>query len=1468
MKTQQLKRCTKFAYFTENSLNRLIGLMLLLLSSSVLALPTVLLTDSNHITGFELYDKGLFWWSSNGECGGEFVHDATIRLRGIAGGLTKTLNDSCQSLEGEASNVVRDEVYFYYAANGQLVRKAINASVSDQAQAIPNSPAITISPGGTVVALGDGMIYWSDTNTGTGYTFIWQMPVDGSSSAIVKFSLFTDTGNIKKMLFTHHRDSNDVDHESLIILRSNGMLSRHELLPGFGSELLETSVLDFDIHKTYFLFTQTTYVYAAKGTYFPIPGSDPGSLVRVNLRTGSSDIVYQSVDYLHQVLSVGSDSLVFIAIGSPSSKNIYITEGSGSCAGLLCTIVDSSIYRHSVPAGTSGWELIVAGDAGTNLRSDDETLYFTDGDAIWTLATNAPPVIVDFKADSMEVTQVVQNIANDARFVADKRTFVRAYAHVQTDTSGKSVWLPTAELRGYSGDPLVEFPDSPISPVAGASMDMTSDMAVLRPDIDRSYLFELPDAWLAQGDLHLQMTVNPDAILPEVDIASNTISRTINLQQRGKPCFNFVPVAHVDAPIYDPSTAWGFYKIIQRVRTLLPVEDVNIFYHNVMWKSTQGSSFEPFDFYEIIVNGKPKRPEADIAFTRLAEMASQTGNPPGCAGTTWVGALSEKVFTDTGFLGAANASTHVQISVMVEGGGGEDWAKPEGGRIVTHETGHNYNRPHVDCGGAPAPWDNPPWDPCDLGPLGDPLAWYGFDPVTHLVIAPDQARDILTYGTNQWMSSFTWEKLFDEIGGASLAASQINNVDASENSGDMLLLTGELNDLVSISSAQVWPDGTAPAEKITESLGKAAELGSGAPYRVYLRNFAGDLLLDTALVFGMTLDVPNSKSIFSQYVSFDAHTAKVEIVKEGVVLAEIMRSPNSPRVAVYDPVITSDNVLELHWVVYDADGDALQYAIQYSSDDGLSWRTLFNNYRQTSLKLATNQLPGGSAVRMRVIASDGLNTEMDMSNAFYVATNSPKPKIIGVREQTAIAFGRPLRLEGFAADMEDGNLTGSSLSWQLTGPVNKAESKAFLALNDLPPGEYTVQLTASDSDRETGVQITQFKVLPVMVTDRVNPLVDGSCNDAAYQNATMVSISRSDDFPARVWVAHADGKLFVCFADIPFASSLFGISNAVVGMHIDADASGSDVPQADDRGFYVGQDGIPFQSVGNGRAGMSVTLTPSPGVQTSIDWGPTRWSAEFMIPQELIGDWNHVAGLMLFQFTDNTLFGMSNLNPWPENADLDVPNTWSQAYFGETLPTENHAPIADAGGDMQIPMLQSTTVVLDGGESYDPDGDAISYSWIQVYGPDVVLVASDTATPWFQMQDIDSNTELVFELIVNDRSLPGIPDRVTVNLLNVQSKPFISNQDGDLLDDAIDNCIEVVNSDQRDTNNDGYGNVCDPDFNNDLIVNATDLAFFKTKFFTQDADTDLNGDGIVNAGDLAILKSFFFRPPGPSGLVP
>ena len=92
------------------------------------------------------------------------------------------------------------------------------------------------------------------------------------------------------------------------------------------------------------------------------------------------------------------------------------------------------------------------------------------------------------------------------------------------------------------------------------------------------------------------------------------------------------------------------------------------------------------------------------------------------------------------------------------------------------------------------------------------------------------------------------------------------------------------------------------------------------------------------------------------------------------------------------------------------------------------------------------------------------------------------------------------------------------------------------------------------------------------------------------------------------------------------------------------------------------------------------------------------------------------------------------------------------------------------------------------------------------------------------------------------------------------------DSDGDGIADVIDNCIEVPNADQRDTDGDLFGNVCDTDLNNDNITNAIDLGIFKSVFFTADANADFNGDGIVNVIDLGLLRLAFFGTPGPSGL--
>jgi hypothetical protein len=88
--------------------------------------------------------------------------------------------------------------------------------------------------------------------------------------------------------------------------------------------------------------------------------------------------------------------------------------------------------------------------------------------------------------------------------------------------------------------------------------------------------------------------------------------------------------------------------------------------------------------------------------------------------------------------------------------------------------------------------------------------------------------------------------------------------------------------------------------------------------------------------------------------------------------------------------------------------------------------------------------------------------------------------------------------------------------------------------------------------------------------------------------------------------------------------------------------------------------------------------------------------------------------------------------------------------------------------------------------------------------------------------------------------------------------------DLDGIGDDVDNCTEVPNADQRDTNADGYGNLCDSDLDNDHDVDAADLALMKSVFFTSDPDADLDGDGTVNFLDLARMGGTFGALPGPT----
>lgn len=95
---------------------------------------------------------------------------------------------------------------------------------------------------------------------------------------------------------------------------------------------------------------------------------------------------------------------------------------------------------------------------------------------------------------------------------------------------------------------------------------------------------------------------------------------------------------------------------------------------------------------------------------------------------------------------------------------------------------------------------------------------------------------------------------------------------------------------------------------------------------------------------------------------------------------------------------------------------------------------------------------------------------------------------------------------------------------------------------------------------------------------------------------------------------------------------------------------------------------------------------------------------------------------------------------------------------------ENQPPLADAGADRTVGPRQ--IVNLDGNGSSDPDGQIVSYHWIQVYGKKVKLFNEGTALASFRAPYVPTGVTrvLVFGLQVTDNQGATATDTVRIDV--------------------------------------------------------------------------------------------------------
>jgi hypothetical protein len=100
--------------------------------------------------------------------------------------------------------------------------------------------------------------------------------------------------------------------------------------------------------------------------------------------------------------------------------------------------------------------------------------------------------------------------------------------------------------------------------------------------------------------------------------------------------------------------------------------------------------------------------------------------------------------------------------------------------------------------------------------------------------------------------------------------------------------------------------------------------------------------------------------------------------------------------------------------------------------------------------------------------------------------------------------------------------------------------------------------------------------------------------------------------------------------------------------------------------------------------------------------------------------------------------------------------------------------------------------------------------------------------------------------------------------------PLLDSDDDSVPDDS-DNCLLVANPLQTDTDGDGYGNICDCDFDQSGACGIPDFGIFIPDLqmgIDMGTGTDMTGDGTVGIPDFSAFIQRLGSAPGPSALVP
>ncbi len=383
--------------------------------------------------------------------------------------------------------------------------------------------------------------------------------------------------------------------------------------------------------------------------------------------------------------------------------------------------------------------------------------------------------------------------------------------------------------------------------------------------------------------------------------------------------------------------------------------------------------------------------------------------------------------------------------------------------IAAQELGHNFGRRH-------APGCTTPFDPSYPNRTGLLDAW-GLDVLRMRLFSPVSTYDFMGYcggdGTT-WVSSYTYNsigRLFvsgNARPGGILADPLDSEPWQSQTATDVLVASGNISpQSVDIHYGFV-------------RLSAAPETTSG-PYTLELANASGEVLwVQPFSPVQLSNSSAGNSGLFLISVPWLEGVTTAVFRYEGTEIARRIVSPNAPTVNIITPnggeTWPASGPQTISWTASDGDGDPLTFIVQYSPDNGLSWKSLAENVIVTNFKIDAADITGGNAGLIRVLASDGFNTSQDTSDqTFTVEGKAPSIFILSPDNGYTLPEGTLMLFSALAFDREEADMAdGTAFHWSsdLDGDLGQGLD---MYLNSLSRGTHTVTLRVTDRDGREGL---------------------------------------------------------------------------------------------------------------------------------------------------------------------------------------------------------------------------------------------------------------------------------------------------------------------------------------------------------------------------------------------------------------